>query len=120
MPLTAMLATILAAVTTTMDTVLPLKKVLPSTKRCKSAYVAAHRTYHSAIKEAKASHWHAFLDTLTDWTVFKAASYATDAITSPSTIPLLRRANGTLMNDQAEMVELLFQGTSAPMIPCNL
>lgn len=79
------------------------------------AYLEAAQAFRTGVHEAKRSHWHTFLSSLT------ASKYATAAFAAPSlAIPPLRSLAGKLTSDPAEQAELLFQGTSAPTVPCTL
>lgn len=81
----------------------------------------AANTYCNAISAAKCAHWQTFLSTLTPATLFTASAYATKDPTV-STLPIrpLKRQNGELTSEPEEQAELLFQGTSARTIPCDL
>lgn len=84
-------------------------------------YLEASKAYRSAIHETKRQHWRTFLDSLTPATLFTAAKFATADFNAASPgVPPLRRRSGTLTSDPDEQAELLFQGTSAPTVECDL
>lgn len=84
----------------------------------KTAYRAAQAKFQKAVKDAKRHHWHRFLATLTDTTLFTAAKYCEGP--PPSRIlPPLRQPNGALTDDPADKAELLFQATGGPTIECD-
>lgn len=136
-------------VTQALDKTLPLTSARPSTKRWWDAAVldplkataqqlrrlaqrhrttqarqASHEaatTYREAISKAKRDHWHNFLANLNPSTLYLASKYTTRDPSVPLLpIPPLRRPDGVLTSQPTEQAELLFQGTSAPTIPCDL
>lgn len=85
------------------------------------AYIKAARAFREGIHEAKRSHWRSFLDSLSPSNLFTASKYATSNFAAPSlAVPPPSTAAGTLTSDPDEQAELLFQGTSAPTVPCTL
>lgn len=85
------------------------------------AYTLASNAYREAIVLAKNSHWHDFLASLSPSTLFTASKYVTSTTSVTSLpVPPLRRPDGSLTSDPPEQATLLFLGTSAPTIACDL
>lgn len=91
------------------------------TAQALKAYTEASNAYREAIVIAKRSHWNNFLASLNPSTLFTASKYSTKEHTVTSLpVPPLKPPDGTLKGDPPEQAELLFRGTSAPTIACNL
>lgn len=87
----------------------------------RQVYLEASLAYRRGIHEAKQRHWREFLESLTPSTLFTASKYATGAFSNPAlTVPPLRSHTGELTDAPEVQAELLFQGTSAPTVPCDL
>lgn len=85
------------------------------------AYLGAAQAYREGIYAAKRQNCRSFLDSLTPSTLFTASKYATSSFAAPSLpVPPLRTASGELSSNPEVQAELLFQGTSAPTVPCKL
>lgn len=82
-------------------------------------YRAAQNTFHQACKDAKVSHFQAFLANLSDKDLFTAAKY-TSGPPAARTLPTLRRPDGQLTSNPEEQAHLIFQATGGPTIPCDL
>lgn len=84
-------------------------------------YQEVAQAYRLGIHTAKRQHWRSFLDSLTPSTPFTASKYATSSFAAPSlVVPALSTPSGGTTSDPEEQAELLFQGTSAPTVPCEL
>lgn len=87
----------------------------------KTAYIEAAQAYRSGIHAAKRQHWRDFLSSLTPSTLFTASRYATSNFAAPSlAVPPLQKPSGELTSEPEEQADLLFKGTSAPTVPCEL
>lgn len=85
------------------------------------AYLQASVAYRAGIHEAKRCHWRTFIESLTPSTLFTASKYATGGFAAPAqAVPPLRSRTGELTSAPEEQAELLFQGTSALTVPCDL
>lgn len=84
----------------------------------KVAYRAAQAKFQKAVKDAKCTHWHRYLENLSDKDLFTAAKYC-DGPAVFRLLPPLKRPDGSLTDDPNEQAELLFQATSGPTIECD-
>lgn len=108
----------------------PLKSEAQGTRRLyqrrrdetsRLAYLNISQAYQTAIFEAKRHHWCSFLESLNPSTLFLASKYATSTFTVQSLpVPPLRNSAGAPTSVPEEQAELLFQGTSARTVPCDL
>lgn len=85
----------------------------------KAAYLKASKTFHLEILCLKHEHWKTYLLELDDKSLFNAAKLA-EGPTPSSFIPPLRGADGSLTSDPSAQADLIFAGTSAPMVEIDL
>lgn len=91
------------------------------TPQARKASLEASIAYQEAISAAKRAHWHTFLASLTPSTLFTASRFTTrDTVVASLPVPPLLHRDGTLTGIPSKQADLLFQGTSAPTIHCDL
>lgn len=90
-----------------------------NTEESRRKYVEAAKLYHAAIIKAKTDHWREYLSSLTDANLFSAVKF-TNGPPEAKILPPLRAPDGHLTTSPSEQADLLFAGTSAPTVPCNL